>query len=317
MSPLGEMPRKVRVVEVGPRDGLQNERVILPLEAKVNFIVALAAAGFAVVEAGAFVRPERVPQMADTDAVFRCLPVTGRTVFSALVPNRRGMERAAECGAKEVAVFTAASEVFARENINMTIDESLAAFREVVAMARSFGCRVRAYVSTAWWCPYTGRVPPEHVRRVAISLRDMGCYEISLGDTIGWATPGEVAALLDLLGRDLPHAAIAVHFHDTRGTALANVLAALECGIATVDASAGGLGGCPYAPGASGNLATEDLLHMLHGMGIHTGVDLNGVAGASRSVATLLDHPLPSRYLQGASRELPSALGSPGPDGAS
>jgi hydroxymethylglutaryl-CoA lyase len=307
MSLLDDVPRNVRVVEVGPRDGLQNERAVVPPGVKVEFIAALAAAGIPLVEAGAFVRPDRVPQMADTDAVFRRLPVGGRTVFSALVPNKRGMERAAECGVKEVAVFTAASEVFARENINMTIDESLAAFRDVVAMAHSMGCRVRAYVSTAWWCPYTGRVAPEDVRRVAISLREIGCYEISLGDTIGWATPGEVAALLDLLAPDLTRPAIAVHFHDTRGTALANVLAALECGIATIDASAGGLGGCPYAPGASGNLATEDLLYMLRGMGIATGIDLNAVAKASRSLAPHLDHPLPSRYLQGASRDLPGA----------
>jgi len=308
MGPLDNLPHRVRVVEVGPRDGLQNERAILPLEEKVEFILALAGAGCPVVEAGAFVRPDRIPQMADTDTVFRHLPPAGPTVFSALVPNRRGMERAARCGAKEVSVFTAASEAFARENINMTIDESLAAFREVVAMARSVGCRVRAYVSTAWWCPYTGIVPPENVRRVAVALRDLGCYEISLGDTIGAATPGEVAALLELLAHDLALGTIAVHFHDTRGTALANVLAALECGIATVDASAGGLGGCPYAPGASGNLATEDLLYMLHGMGIETGIDLRLVAEASRSVARLLDHPLPSRYLQGASRALPGAV---------
>jgi hydroxymethylglutaryl-CoA lyase len=303
MSLLDEVPRSVRIVEVGPRDGLQNERAIVPLGAKVEFISALAAAGIPVIEAGAFVRPDRVPQMADTDAVFRRLPAYGRTVFSALVPNKRGMERAVECRAKEVAVFTAASEAFARANINMTIEESLAAFREVVLVARSVGCRVRGYVSTAWWCPYTGRVPPEHVRRVVISLRDIGCYEISVGDTIGWATPGEVASLLTLLTGDVCPEAIAVHFHDTRGTALANVLAALECGIATIDASAGGLGGCPYAPGASGNLATEDLLYMLHGMGIETGVDLNAVARASCAVGPLLGHPLPSRYLQGISRD--------------
>lgn len=305
MGPLDGVPRRVRVVEVGPRDGLQNERVVLPLEAKVKFILALAAAGAPVVEAGAFVRPDRVPQMADTDAVFQRLPAGGSTMFSALVPNTRGMERAARCGVKEVAVFTAASEAFARENINMTIDESLAVFRQVASLAGSVGCRVRGYVSTAWWCPYTGVVPPDRAVRVAVALHDIGCYEISLGDTIGAATPGEVAALLDLLARELPRGVIAAHFHDTRGTALANVLAALERGIATVDASAGGLGGCPFAPGASGNLATEDLLYMLHGMGIETGIDLQAVAAASRSVATLLDHPLPSRYLQGISRAVP------------
>jgi hydroxymethylglutaryl-CoA lyase len=305
MGLLDKVPRRVRVVEVGPRDGLQNERAILPVEAKVGFIMRLAAAGLPVVEAGAFVRPDRVPQMAETDEVFRRLPDAGPTVFSALVPNRQGMARAAECGVREVAVFTAASEAFVRQNINMTIAESLAKFREVIALARPRGCRVRAYLSTAWWCPYAGRVLPEAARRVAVALHDMGCYEISLGDTIGAATPTEVITLIDLLRRDIPLDALAAHFHDTRGTALANVLAALESGVATVDASAGGLGGCPYAPGASGNLATEDLLYMLHGMGIETGVNLSAIAEASRGVARFLDHPLPSRYLQGDSLRAP------------
>jgi hydroxymethylglutaryl-CoA lyase len=301
MSILDQIPGRVRVVEVGPRDGLQNEHAILPVEAKVEFITRLAAAGLPVVEAGAFVRADRVPQMADTDAVFRRLPPSNHTVFSALVPNRQGMDRAVASGVREVAVFTSASEAFARRNINMSIDESLARFREVIAIAVPLGRRVRAYVSTAWWCPYAGRVPPESVRRVAVALREMGCYEISLGDTIGAANPAEVVALLDELARDVPITALAGHFHDTRGTALANVLAALECGIATVDSSAGGLGGCPFAPGASGNLATEDLLYMLHGMGIATGVDLELVVEASRSVARHLGHDLPSRYLQAGS----------------
>ncbi len=301
MSALGTVPRRVRVVEVGPRDGLQNERARLGVEAKVEFIAHLAAAGLPVIEAGAFVRPDRVPQMADTDEVFRRLRGVRGPVFSALVPNRQGMERALRCDVREVAVFTGASEAFVRHNINMSIEESLERFREVAALAGQHGCRVRAYVSTAWWCPYTGKVAPEHVRRVALALYEMGCYEISLGDTIGAATPGEVADLLESLVRDLPVAALAAHFHDTRGTALANVLAALECGITTVDSSAGGLGGCPYAPGASGNLATEDLLYMLHGMGVETGIDLLAVAQASGSLARYLDHPLPSRYLQAGS----------------
>jgi hydroxymethylglutaryl-CoA lyase len=292
------VPRRVRVVEVGPRDGLQNERALVPLEVKVAFITRLAAAGCPVIEAGSFVRPDRIPQMADTEEVFRRLTGVSGPVFSALVPNRQGMERALRCGVREVAVFTAASEAFARHNINMTIDESLRGFREVLALAREAGRRVRAYVSTAWWCPYTGRVDPADVRRVTTALLDMGCYEVSLGDTIGAATPGEVGSLLTALTADLPSASLAVHFHDTRGTALANVLAALACGISTVDASAGGLGGCPYAPGASGNLATEDLLYMLHGMGVETGIDLETVAAASRPLAEALGHPLPSRYLQ-------------------
>ncbi len=302
------LPRRVRVVEVGPRDGLQNEPEVLPVDVKVAFIRQLAAAGLPVIEAGAFVRPDRVPQMAETDAVFRALgagsepaagvPAASAPVLSALVPNRHGLERAVACGAQEVAVFTAASDEFARHNINMDVVESLVRFREVTALARRHGLRVRAYVSTAWWCPYTGRVPPDAVRRVASALAEMGCYEIALSDTIGAATPDEVGALVAEVGRDVPVGHLAVHLHDTRGTALANVLAALLAGVTTVDASAGGLGGCPYAPGASGNLATEDLLYMLHGMGIETGVDLGAVTAASRSLEAALSRPLPSRYLR-------------------
>ena len=303
MRLLDKVPRKVRIVEVGPRDGLQNEPAVLPVDVRLAFIEELAAAGLPVVEVGAFVRSDRVPQMAGTHEIFRRLPTGGSTVFSVLVPNTQGMVQAAQCGAREVAVFTAASEAFVRRNINMTIDESLRTFREVIAIAKPLECRVRGYVSTAWWCPYAGRVTGEDVRRVAVALYEMGCYEIALGDTIGAATPGEVIALFDLLSRDLPPDALAGHFHDTRGTALANVLGALECGIGTIDASAGGLGGCPFAPGASGNLATEDLLYMLHGMGIETGVDLPRVARASGRLAGFLDHPLRSRYLQGGSPE--------------
>lgn len=292
------LPRHVRVVEVGPRDGLQNEHVVLSLEVKVNFITRLAAAGFPVIEVGSFVRPDRVPQMADTEEVFRRVARLEGPIFSALVPNRQGLERALRCGLREVAVFTAASEAFCRHNINMTIDESLAEFRKVAVHAKNAGCRVRGYVSTAWWCPYSGRVDPEAVHRVAAALIEMGCYEVSLGDTIGAATPREVTDLITRLADDLPRAALAGHFHDTRGTALANVLAVLLCGITTVDASAGGLGGCPYAPGASGNLATEDLLYMLHGMGVKTGIDLEAVAAASRSLGSALGHPLRSRYLE-------------------
>ncbi len=292
------LPRRVRVVEVGPRDGLQNESAVLPVETKVAFVRRLAEAGLPVIEAGAFVRPDRVPQMAETDELFRRLAGMRGPVLSALVPNRHGMERALACGLREVAVFTGASEEFVRHNINMGIEESLDRFREVLALARDHNCRVRAYVSTAWWDPYTGRVNPDAVQRVATALFDMGCYEISLGDTIGAATPCEVSGLIERLARDLPVGALAIHCHDTRGTALANVLAALLCGVTTIDASAGGLGGCPYAPGASGNLATEDLLYMLHGMGIETGVDLARVAEASRGLAASLGHALPSRYLE-------------------
>jgi len=292
------LPAQVRVVEVGPRDGLQNEPAILPLETKQKFVMRLAEAGLPVIEAGAFVRPDRVPQMADTDELFHRLGAVRGPILAALVPNLRGLKRALACGVRAVAVFTAASEAFARRNINMDIEHSLAVFREVVAEAHAAGCRVRAYVSTAWWCPYSGSVGPDAVLRVAVPLRDMGCDEIALGDTIGAATPLEVTSLIRRLTQDLPAGMLAVHFHDTRGTALANVLAALVCGVATVDASAGGLGGCPFAPGASGNLATEDLLYMVHGMGIETGVDLDQVAAASRALAPALGHPMLSRYLQ-------------------
>jgi isopropylmalate/homocitrate/citramalate synthase len=299
------VPRRVRVVEVGPRDGLQNEPAALSLDQKVAFVTRLAACGFPQIEAGAFVREDRVPQMAGTDALFRRLaaerppnaPGRATPIFSALVPNRHGMERALASGAGEVAVFTAASDAFARHNINMTVAESLERFRDVLALAAEHGLRVRAYLSTAWWCPYAGRVAPDAVRRVAVALAEMGCYEIALSDTIGAATPGEVSALIETVARDLPVTRLAVHLHDTRGTALANVLAALEQDVAAVDAAAGGFGGCPYAPGASGNLATEDLLYMLHGMDIETGVDLDAVAATSRWLAGLIGRTPPARYL--------------------
>ncbi|HET7264851.1 MAG TPA: hydroxymethylglutaryl-CoA lyase [bacterium] len=301
------VPPRVRVFEVGPRDGLQNETAVLALDDKVEFVRRLAACGLPQIEAGAFVREDRVPQMAGTDALVRrltrgdtgrpAMAAGDRPVLSALVPNRRGMERALAAGVREVAVFTAASDAFARHNINMTVAESLARFRDVVAMARGAAMRARAYVSTAWWCPYSGRVPPAAARRVASALAEMGCYEIALSDTIGAATPGEVAALVEQVAGDISIARVAVHLHDTRGTALANVLAALEAGVTTVDAAAGGLGGCPYAPGASGNLATEDLLYMLRGMGVETGVDLDAVAAASRWLAGRIGRSLPSRYL--------------------
>ncbi|HLY22529.1 MAG TPA: hydroxymethylglutaryl-CoA lyase [bacterium] len=315
------VPRHVRVVEVGPRDGLQNESAVLSLDQKVEFVRRLAACGLPQIEAGAFVREDRVPQMAGTDALFRRLTAAadgtpgptahaGAPVLSALVPNRHGMERALASGAGEVAVFTAASDAFARHNINMTIAESLVRFRDVLAMAAEHGRRVRAYVSTAWWCPYTGRVAPDAARRVAAALAEMGCYEIALSDTIGAATPGEVAALVERVAGDISVARVAVHLHDTRGTALANVLAALEAGVTTVDGAAGGLGGCPYAPGASGNLATEDLLYMLHGVGVETGVEIDAVAGTSRWLAGVIGRTLPGRYLA-AGPATPAEAGRP------
>ncbi len=312
---LDRLPTRIRVVEVGPRDGLQNEPEIVPVDAKVAFIERLADAGLPVIEVGSFVRPDRVPQMADVEEVLRRLSPRAATTYVALVPNRRGLERALAAGARTIAVFTAASDAFARANIEMTIDESLDRFREIVPVADRAGVRVRGYISTCWWCPYTGHVDPSVVRRVALALLEMGCAELGVADTIGAATPAEVASLLDLLLRQIPAETLAVHFHDTRGTALANVLASMEAGISTVDASAGGLGGCPFAPGALGNLATEDLLYMLHGMGIDTGVDLERVRAASRQMETLLGRPLPSRYLH-AGPVRPAARGErPNPSG--
>jgi hydroxymethylglutaryl-CoA lyase len=292
------LPRQVCVVEVGPRDGLQNEAASLEVEDKVAFAQALLDAGLRVVEVGAFVSPKWVPQMAGSDEVLRRLRRPAGARLPVLVPNRKGYEAARAAGAREIAIFTAASETFNRKNINASIDESFARFAEFVPEARREGLWVRGYVSTCFGCPYEGAVDPAKVVEVARRLADLGCGEISIGDTIGVAVPTAVGDVMGRLKAAVSAERLAVHFHDTRGTALANVLAAMQEEIAVVDSSAGGLGGCPYAPGASGNLATEDLLYMLHGMGIATGVDLDQVARASRALAPRLGHPLPSRYLQ-------------------
>src|SRR5438132_8899663 len=292
----------VKVVEVGPRDGLQNEKVTIPTDAKVEYITALADAGLTVIEAGAFVSPKWVPQMADTAEVFRQIPKDPGVEYPVLVPNMRGLESAIEAGVKSIAIFTAASDAFNKRNINMTIDESFANYAPVAARARSEKMRVRGYVSTAFGCPYEGDVPPEKVLEVSARLLDLGCYEVSVGDTIGVGTPMQVQGVIGILLQVIPASKLAMHFHDTRGTALANTLAALEMGIATFDASSGGLGGCPYAPGASGNMATEDLVYMLEKMGIDTAVDLNLLVAASIQVSQYIDHPLPGRYLQACTR---------------
>jgi isopropylmalate/homocitrate/citramalate synthase len=292
------IPRAVTVVEVGPRDGLQNEATPLTVEDRVAFCERLLEAGLRVVEAGAFVSPKWVPQMAGSDEVVRRLGRRAGTRLPVLVPNRQGYDRAVAAGAREIAVFTAASETFNRKNINASIEESFARFAAFVPEARREGLWVRGYVSTVFGCPYEGRVDPARATEVCARLFAAGCDEVSVGDTIGVGVPSQVADVLGRLAAAMPLERVAVHFHDTRGTALANVLAALQAGVAIVDSSAGGLGGCPYAPGASGNLATEDLLYMLHGMGIQTGVDLARVAAASRLVASRLGRTLPSRYLQ-------------------
>ena len=302
LSPLATLPRSVRVVEVGPRDGLQNEKAIIPTEQKIQFISMLASAGLPVVEATSFVSPRAIPQLSDADAVMTGLKRLSTTSYPVLVPNLKGMQRALAAGVRAIAVFTAASESFTLHNINATIAQSLANFRPVVALAQQESIPVRGYISTVFGCPYEGAVSPRQVLNVAQALLEMGVEEFSLGDTIGVATPNQVVDVLGLLLTEgaIPVEQLAVHFHDTRGTALANVLAALQMGIHIVDSSAGGLGGCPYAPGAAGNLATEDLLYMLHGMGISTGVNLDQVVAATRFIAPLLGHTPTSKYYQAA-----------------
>ena len=295
------MRRKARVtvVEVGPRDGLQNEKTPLSVDDRVAFCERLIAAGLPVVEVGAFVSPKWVPQMAGSDEVLRRLGSSHPEArLPVLVPNRAGFDRARAAGAREIAVFTAASETFSRRNTNASIDESFARFAEFLPEAKRDGLRVRGYVSTCFGCPYEGAVPPGRVVDVARRLAEAGCDEVSIGDTIGVAVPTQVAEVFGRLREEVPGVSLAAHFHDTRGTALANVLAALDEGVATIDSSAGGLGGCPYAPGAAGNLATEDLVYMLDGMGIETGVDIAAVALASRALAARLGRALPSRWLQ-------------------
>ena len=300
----------VKIVEVGPRDGLQNEKVVIPTDVKISYITALADAGLKVIEAGAFVSPKWVPAMADTADVYRDIPKDPGVEYPVLVPNMKGLERAIEAGVKSIAIFTAASESFNKRNINMSIDESFENYAPVAARARAENIRVRGYVSTAFGCPYEGDVAPEKVLEVCARLLDLGCYEVSVGDTIGVGTPMQAQGVIGVLLQVIPARKLAMHFHDTRGTALANTLAALEMGIATFDTSAGGLGGCPYAPGASGNMATEDLVYMLNSMAIESGVDLNRLVAASSIIAPYLDHPLPGRYLQACTKRAMPVAGA-------
>jgi hydroxymethylglutaryl-CoA lyase len=292
---LSSLPARVKVCEMGPRDGLQNEAGIVATADKIRYIDILSTSGFAVVETTSFVRPTAIAQLSDAESVMAGIERHPGVTYLCLVPNLRGLERARAAGVRAIAVFTAASESFANRNINMTIGESLATFRDVVKIARSEGLWVRGYVSTAFGCPYEGDVAPEQVVRVASALAEMGVDEISIGDTIGVATPNQVVDVAGALQAQMPVERLAMHFHDTRGTALANVVAALQMNVAIFDSSSGGLGGCPYAPGATGNLATEDLLYMLHGMGIETGVDLARVRDASRFIAGVLGRQPVSR----------------------
>jgi len=290
-----KLPRKVKLVEVGPRDGLQNEAKTVPAAVKIGLIEALAEAGLSTVEAGAFVSPTWVPQMADTAAVLKGLRRRAGVRYPVLVPNMTGYEAARAAGAQEIAIFGAASESFTRRNINCSVAESLERFAPVTAAARRDGAELRGYVSRVLGCPYEGEIAPAAVAAVAARLHDLGCEEVSLGDTIGVGTPGKAQAMIGAVAAAVPVGRLAVHFHDTYGQALANVLACLELGVATVDGAVAGLGGCPYAPGASGNLATEDLLYMLDGLGIETGVDLDRLLAAGRLICDHLGRPPASR----------------------
>jgi hydroxymethylglutaryl-CoA lyase len=295
-----EIPRRVTVVEVGPRDGLQNEAALISTQEKIAFVDALSDAGLPVIEVTAFVSPAWIPQMADAAEVFGAIRKRPGTRYTALVPNLKGLHRARDAGASEVAVFAAASETFSARNINQSIDQSFATYADVCGEALAAGMRVRGYLSTAFGCPFEGPVPVDRVVNLTARLLELGVFEVAVSDTIGVANPVQVVDVVQSVAARVPRDRIALHFHDTRGTALANVYAALQLGIATFDASAGGLGGCPYAPGAAGNLSTEDLVYMLHGMGIETGVDLARLTAASRLVEPRLGHPLPSRYARAA-----------------
>ena len=293
------MADRVRIYEVGPRDGLQNESAAIPLETKVEFIDRLAAAGLREIEATSFVSPKAIPQLADADALLPRLSHTPEVRYPVLVPNARGMARAEAGGAKALAVFTAATDAFTERNIGMTVDESLVAFEPVLRRADELGWWRRAYVSTAFGCPYTGAVDANTAVRVATRLLDLGVDEVCFGDTIGVGVPSQVAALTGTaVSADIPLDRIAYHFHDTRGTALANVQAGLDAGIRCFDSSAGGTGGCPYAPGAAGNLATEDLVYLLDASGFEHGVDLVGVLESARFITSALGKPLASKVGQ-------------------
>lgn len=295
------LPARVTVVEVGPRDGLQNEPATITTADKIRLVDLLADASCPVIEVSAFVSPRQVPRMADAAEVFAGITRRAGTRYTALVPNMAGLERAHAAGVTEVAVFAAASDTFSLRNINQPVSESLAAYRDVCSRAIAVGMRVRGYVSTAFGCPFEGQVAPSRVAEVAESLIRMGAREVAISDTIGVAHPGQVPRVVEAVAARIPLDVIALHFHDTRGTALANVLTALQLGIVTFDASAGGLGGCPFAPGATGNLATEDLIYLLDGLGIHSGVNLTALIEASRFIESRLGHPLPSRVFRASS----------------
>ena len=291
----------VRIVEVGPRDGLQNEKTIIATADKVELIDRLSRTGLRSIEATSFVSPRWVPQLADAAEVFNAIERRPGVSYPVLVPNEKGYERAREAGAREVAVFTAASEAFNRKNINAGIDESIDRFIPVLERAAADGVKVRGYVSTVLGCPYQGEVPVADVVRVAARLHALGCYEVSLGDTIGVGTPGKARAMLKAVAAEIPMAALAVHFHDTYGQALANILACLEEGVAVVDAAVSGTGGCPYAKGASGNVASEDVVYLLHGMGVETGIDAARLSETGLWLSALLGRETGSKVTRALS----------------
>ena len=293
-----KLPKSVTLVEMGARDGLQNEAAVISTDDKVRFIDLLSQTGLRWIEATSFVSPKAIPQLSDAPEVFARIAKAPGVRYLVLVPNIKGYERAKAAGADTIAVFTASSEAFTKRNINMTIDESLETFRAVVRRAKDDGMWVRGYVSTAFGSPFGDTVTPQMVVDVSVKLMEMGCDELSIGDTIGVGVPSQVEELVPMLAKHIPLDRLAMHFHDTRGTALSNVYAALQQGIHIFDSSAGGLGGCPYAPGATGNVGTEDVLYLLHSMGIETGVDLAKVRAASRFIAAAVGHALTSKAFQ-------------------
>jgi len=288
-------PEQVKIVEVGPRDGLQNESVTVPAEVKVALVEKLADAGLSVIEAGAFVSPKWVPQMATSGEVFKQIEKLAGVSYPMLVPNLKGLELAHAVGVQEIALFAAATETFSQKNTNCSIAESIDRFNAVIERAQDLGIKVRGYVSCVLGCPYEGEVSPDTVLMITQKLFDKGCYEVSLGDTIGVGTAGQAQALVELLARQVPVQQLAAHFHDTYGQALANIHAVMQCGISVIDSSVAGLGGCPYAKGATGNVATEDVVYMLHGMGIETGVDMDALLDAGRFISEFLGREPVSR----------------------
>lgn len=304
MALFDRTPAEVSVYEVSLRDGLQNERATVPLRGKMRLLDALVASGLKRIEITSFVSPKWIPQLADADDLAEHAKPPAGVRFSALCPNAKGLERARAAGVGEIAVFLSASETHNKKNVNKTVADTLAAFEETIGPAREAGMRVRGYVSTVWGCPYEGDVDPKKALAIARKLVDMGVYQVSLGDTIGVGTPRQTERIVEMMLAEIPREKLAMHMHDTRGTALANVLVGLELGVRDFDASVGGLGGCPYAPGAAGNLATEDLVYMLHGMGVKTGIDLERLWEAGKVAESVVGRALPGKVHQAGVRSL-------------